>query len=199
MVGTRTSLDLLGVTSLNQSNFCSPTEERLKSLSVTLLDVFHSKDFSHPAVNSVASDIESRHDEDHEIITASGKENLLEVLGDMDEQLAKYHAEFLDCGAKVSEKTGKGTVWILRMLTGLPDGLRRESVSVLNWERRDSEWYCTRYRGLRGAPCSDALSRSEVESEPDSSPDEVWKVVADMDDGLESGLRDWHDSSSISS
>ena len=199
MGGTRTSLDLLGLTSLDRSNCSSPTEERLKSLSLTLLNVLCNKDFNNPAIQYVASDIESHHDAHHETITASGKENLIEALKDMVGVLPNYHAQFLDSGARVSERTGKGTVWVLRMLTGLPDGLRRESVSVLNWERRDSEWVCTKHRGIRGAPCSDAISKSDVESEPDSSPDEMWKVVSDLNDGLEPGPRDWYDSSSISS
>ena len=179
MVGAKTSLDLLGLPSLEKADSASPTEERLKSISVTLLNILNHKKFDNPALRHLALDIESHHDADHETVFASGKENLIEALKSMTDRLPNYHAEFLDSGAKVSERTGKGTVWVLRRLTGLPDGLRRESVSVLNWEKREGEWYCTKHRGMRCAPCSDDLGETELQLDARETvtPDfEIWKL-----------------------
>ena len=155
MPDPQTSLKLLGVTSSGPSDVASPTAEYLKALSVTMLDILNTKDFNVPELRHIAPDIDSHHDAASETINVTSKQSLIDTLRAMTDALPNYHAEFLDSGARVSERTGKGTVWVLRLLSGLPDGLRWESVSALTWERRDGTWYCTKHRGLRGVPWRD--------------------------------------------
>jgi hypothetical protein len=42
-------------------------------------------------------------------------------------------------------------VYLHLFLTGMPDEIRRESVNVLDWQRKGEEWQVTRHGGMRGA------------------------------------------------
>ena len=158
----KTSLEILGIKPSGKGEAPTATEEYLKGLSITLLEILNNKNFEDPSIKHLAPDIYSEHTADHQTVIATSRDDLVDAVQSMVAEIPDYHAEFLDSGAKVTERTGKGTVWVLRLLTGLSDGLRRESVSVLHWELRDGEWLCTKHRGLRSIPWRD-FGESELE------------------------------------
>ncbi|KAK5169154.1 uncharacterized protein LTR77_006463 [Saxophila tyrrhenica] len=120
-----------------------------------MLNCINTKSWDDPCLRYLALDFNTNFDAANETIRATGTEELIGQLQRLLEAVPSYHSTFVDVAAEVNERAGKGTVWVLRTLSGFPDGLRRESVSAMDWERLQGSWYLVRHRGIRGAPGSD--------------------------------------------
>jgi hypothetical protein len=70
----------------------------------------------------------------------------------MIERMPDYHADILNSTATVNEQKGTAAVYLHLFLTGMPDGIRRESVNVLDWQRKGGEWQIIQHNGMRGPP-----------------------------------------------
>lgn len=68
----------------------------------------------------------------------------------------EYHTELIDVTCSVDEKLGYGKTYLLRTCSGLPDGLIRECVAEFSWEKKDEDWFCSKYRALRCFPWHDS-------------------------------------------
>lgn len=96
----------------------------------------------------------------------SGREDYIRRFKQLMVQCPDFHSEVLDASSSVNELTGKGRVWMIRTANNLPDGLRREAVAELTWERKEGDWYCTRMRGIRSFPWD--ANTSDVDDVSDS-------------------------------
>jgi hypothetical protein len=52
--------------------------------------------------------------------------------------------------ADVNDKNGTASVWMLLSVTGQPEGVRMESVTVISWKRSEGKWRAYRQKVIRG-------------------------------------------------
>ena len=63
----------------------------------------------------------------------------------------------------MDEAKGNATVYLHLFLNGMPDGIQRESVNVLDWSRKKGHWLLVRHAGMRGPPpCPHVQSDRDV-------------------------------------
>ena len=127
-------------------------EEYVKALTREFAEALNTKDCSSPIWDHLTTDVHSSHDAGNESISTSSQEELIEKMRRVMDSFPDYHTEVLDVSAEVNETTGSAKAWMLRTCNGFPDGLRRETVCQLTWERRNGDWYCSSYRGIRSFP-----------------------------------------------
>ena len=146
------SLSLLGVRKapLQPCIVESETETYLKFLSTEMTNVLNTKDFTSPIFQHVKSNINTNHDAGELSMKMNSKQRLIDNWSKMMADHPNYHTDIIDINCVVDESYGFGKVWILRTVKGLPDGLVRECVSEMSWEREKGDWYCSGYRGIRG-------------------------------------------------
>ena len=131
-------------------------------------EVLNDRNFNDLMKQYCAPSIQGKHES---MSPASGFEDLQENIRTLLKNCPDYRQEVVSTSARVSERNGTATVWIVQMITGLPDGMWRESVSVLSWERRNSKWVCMSHKGLRGLPFGGELAgpSSEASNEAPTS------------------------------
>ena len=156
----KTSLKLLQYSPPTEIPVSTPTEEYLSSLAMTMFDVLlHKRNFTSPLIHhwdpNITAEIEA-------MPSSAGREALLDNIRNLTMHYPGYHFDVLNSCSKVNERTGKANVWLLTMVTGLPDGVRREAANVLSFQRRDDVWYCTKHRAIRGL-CSGMPSELDLE------------------------------------
>ena len=112
-------------------------------------ETLNNRNFESPWLDYLAPDVIAIHETTP---ISRGRERLIENLRSMIEQMPEYHADILNSTATVNERRGTAVVYIHLFLTGMPDGIRRESVNVLDWVRKGGDWRIARHSGMRGPP-----------------------------------------------
>ena len=147
------SLDLLGINStLPPKPVTSSAEEHVKNLSVTMVLVSNTRDFTHPVFRRIAPTVSSRHEAGNETLRTTTPEELVSGWEAVLHHFPDYRTNIIDVQTSVNHVSGTAKVWLLRTAEGFPDGLRRDVVSELTWTRKDDEWLIVKYRGLRFFP-----------------------------------------------
>lgn len=143
------SLDLLNVSSDTSSPpALTETEEYLRDLTVTLFDeTLNKRNYTTPLLYHWDPNMEQQVEILEPVV---GRHDILENIKALHTGVPNYHMEVINSTAKVTERTGRATVWILQLVHGLPEGVPIESVNVLSWVRKDGEWFCTKHKGIRG-------------------------------------------------
>ena len=145
---TNSSLDLLNVPSDPVSHTLTPTEEYVKDLSVALFEeTLNKKNYNTPLLKHWDPKLLQQHEILEPVV---GTQDVLENIKLLHDANPDYHMQVLNATAKVTERTGRATVWILQLVHESPGSAPIESVNVLSWVRRDGEWYCTKHKGMRG-------------------------------------------------
>lgn len=62
----------------------------------------------------------------------------------------EYFVEIASISASVNEKNGTATVWLLLKVTGHPNTLQRENVTISHWKRKQGQWRAYKQTGMRG-------------------------------------------------
>lgn len=126
------------------------TEDILKQCSEALCnEILNNRNFENPWINYLSPDVVTIHETTP---VAHGRAQLVEGLRKYVALMPDYRAEILSSTAVINEKKGTATVYLHLLLSGMPDGIRRESVNVLTWKRRSGEWQITEHSGMRGPP-----------------------------------------------
>lgn len=126
------------------------TEDFLKEASVAICnDTLNNKDFESSSLDYLAPDVVTIHETTP---VAHSKDQLVDNLRNMMQSMPEYRAEILSTTAVVNEAKGSATVYLHLFLNGMPDGIQRESVNVLDWRKRKGEWLLVRHSGMRGPP-----------------------------------------------
>jgi len=82
--------------------------------------------------------------------TATCRRHFIDSLKRHLKTMPDFHLEVLNSSSEVDEERGKGTVFVFFRLTGVGNHLERESVAVMQWEKRHGEWLCIKHEGMRG-------------------------------------------------
>ena len=127
------------------------TKKHLEDLSEQIFQLCNTRDFSGPIRKHIAPVARISH-ENAEIYD---EKDLITHLEGVVRACPYMHVETLSTSAWVYEETGNATVWLMNEVTGMPNGMRAESVAGLCWECREGEWLCTRYMGLRSVAMVD--------------------------------------------
>lgn len=69
----------------------------------------------------------------------------------------EYHVEVVNVSADVDEESGYAIVYCLLSVTGRPANVRRQSVSVVEWMRRDGQWQYYNATVVRGQDGPDVV------------------------------------------
>ena len=126
------------------------TDDFLKHISVAICnDTLNKKNFESPSLDFLAPDVITIHETTP---VAHNKEQLVDNLRSMMQSMPDYRAEILSTTAVVNEAKGTATVYLHLFLNGMPDGIQRESVNVLEWRRKKGDWLLIRHSGMRGPP-----------------------------------------------
>ena len=126
------------------------TEDYLKRNSEAICnETLNNRNFESPSLAYLAPEVLAIHETTP---ISTGREILIENLRSMMERMPDYHADILNSTAAVNERKGTAAVYLHLFLTGMPDGIRRESVNVLDWVRRGGVWQIVRHSGMRGPP-----------------------------------------------
>ena len=126
------------------------TEDFLKQTSVAICnETLNNKNFESPSLDFLAPDVITIHETTP---VAHNKEQLVDNLRAMMQSMPDYRAEILSTTAVLNEAKGTATVYLHLFLNGMPDGIQRESVNVLEWKRKKGDWLLTRHLGMRGPP-----------------------------------------------
>lgn len=143
-----TSMNFIPIAPATKQRVVLSTEDYLKRNSEAICnETLNNRNFESPWLDYLAPDVIGIHET---IPVVHGKEQLIENLREMLRMMPDYHAEILSTTATVDERKGTATIYLHLFLSGMPDGIRRESVNVLAWERRRGEWLLTNHRGMRG-------------------------------------------------
>ena len=126
------------------------TEEYLKRNSEAICnETLNKRNFESASLDLLAPNVIAMHET---YAVCEGRDALIENLKQTLQAIPNYHADILNTTVVVDERKGCATVYLHLFLNGMPDGIRRESVNVLSWERNDSQWLLTRHAGMRGPP-----------------------------------------------
>ena len=124
------------------------TEDYLKRNSEAICnEILNNRNFHSPWLDYLAPDVVAIHETTSVV---QGRKQLVDNLREMLQTMPDYHADIVNTTATVDERKGSATVYLHLFLSGMPDGIRRESVNVLAWERRKGEWLLTNHKGMRG-------------------------------------------------
>ena len=130
----------LGKSHSTLADLSDSTAEHLRELSTSLLDICNTKNFSDPVLWRLAPNVKVEHES-----FASGKLSFVEHFREVTTQNPQCRLEFVD--TSVSIDGHNAAVWLLLNITGLENGLRAESVGILDWKLTEGVWFCTRHRG----------------------------------------------------
>jgi hypothetical protein len=126
------------------------TEDFLKQTSVAICNAtLNEKNFESPSLDFLAPEVITIHETTP---VAHDKQQLIDDLRSMMQSMPDYRAEILSKTAVVDEAKGNATVYLHLFLNGMPDGIQRESVNVLEWKRKKGDWFIVRHAGMRGPP-----------------------------------------------
>ena len=111
------------------------TGEYLEGLSRTMLDInLNEKDSNHPFIlKHMSESFRGKHDALPKAQSRDAHQEHLTM------HLAKqpdFHCEILNTSSEVDDSRGRATVYLWYEITGLAQGLEREAVAVLSWERK---------------------------------------------------------------
>ena len=135
------------------------TEDYLKGNSEAICnETLNNRNFNSPWLDYLAPDVVAIHEA---TAVVQGRERLITNLRELLQTMPDYHADILNTTAIVNERKGTATVYLHLFLSGMPDGIRRESVNVLAWQRRKGEWLLTKHQGMRG-PIGDGAQFSSL-------------------------------------
>lgn len=124
------------------------TEDYLERNSEAICnETLNNRNFNSPWLDYLAPDVVAIHEATSVV---QGREQLIHNLRELLQTMPNYHADILNTTVTVDERKGTATVYLHLFLSGMPDGIRRESVNVLAWERRKGEWLLTKHQGMRG-------------------------------------------------
>jgi hypothetical protein len=110
------------------------TKEMLQARSLAIFNAINNRSWDDPAFDHMDPDISSHVEGALISATLENKEELIQFVRHLADKVPAYELVIMDCSCKASDKTGKGTVWFLRTLRGIEDGLVCESVTV--WPQR---------------------------------------------------------------
>ncbi|KAK3620463.1 hypothetical protein LTR56_023386 [Elasticomyces elasticus] len=126
----------------------SKTGQQLEKLSVAILDVLNTRNFSDPVLAHLSPLYQSSFG------TKIISNDLASFMRNIDTVLAHnpdYHHLILNTSSEVDEEKGRASVWVSHKGTGFPpDEFERESVKVMKWERCSGRWMCMGHSGLVG-------------------------------------------------
>lgn len=131
------------------------TELELERLSRAVIDSINNRSFQAPkklVAKNYRADIDelpktNDYDENEKDFRRVAKEN------------PEYHIDVIDVTPDVDEVSGYAIVYCLLSVRGRPANVRRQSVSVVEWMRKDGSWQyynATVMRGLDGSDCPGA-------------------------------------------
>lgn len=126
--------------------------EYLKNLCMELSEIHNNRDFNTPLFDHLTPEFITTHEAGSETIYSSKKQDALERWRRIFENCPDIHSEVLNVNVQLEGKGERAKVWVLRSVTGLPDGLRAETVGEFDWVRRQGRWWCWAYKGLRSFP-----------------------------------------------
>lgn len=146
----KTSNNFVSIAPATGKTTALSTEDFLKQCSEALCnETLNNRNFESPWIKYLAPDVVTIHETTP---VAHGRDELVEGLRKYVALMPDYRAEILSSTAVVNEKKGTATVYLHLLLSGMPDGIRRESVNVLTWKRLPGEWQITEHSGMRGPP-----------------------------------------------
>lgn len=123
--------------------------EYLESLSRQILNVcLNLKDPYHPMIYKHQSvDFRNKHDA---LPRASNRADHHENLAKHLQEQKNFHVEIFNTSSEVDESRGRATIYLWYEITGLANGIEREAVAVLSWERKQGTWLLMKHIGMRG-------------------------------------------------
>jgi ketosteroid isomerase-like protein len=146
--------DLVPIAPATMKRTTLSTEDYLKRNSEAICnETLNNRNFASPWLDYLAPDVVAIHETTPAVY---GKDQLVENLRHMMEMMPDYHAKIVNTTVTVNEQKRTATVHLHLFLTGMPDGLHRESVNVLTWQQREGQWLLTCHSGMRG-PISDGV------------------------------------------
>ena len=126
------------------------TGEYLETLSRDILGVnLNLKDTSHPLVmKHMSPEFRGKHDA---LPKASSRDDHQDNLQKHLAEQPHFHVEVLNASSDVDESRGRATVYLWYDISGIAQGLEREAVAVLSWERKQGTWMIMKHSGMRGS------------------------------------------------
>jgi hypothetical protein len=153
-VDTSGSLGML----LSQQNSTDKQKNGRKSNNTKMLEKLATKmvmhiarhDFDHPDIKKYLIDDYAAYLEYQSKPFMKGREAFVENYRAFAKANPGYGLVVESIHADTNEKNGTSAVWMLLKVTGHPEGVIRESVTVQTWKRGDGMWKAHRQTGIRG-------------------------------------------------
>lgn len=117
-----------------------------EELSRQLIHLFNDHSFQHPLLSHVTRSFRSEQD----IIPSESSEDYYRQRRNWVLEYPEYHLEILRLFTEMDETAGKAKVWTFIEVTGHPPGVRRHSITIMHWRRRQDEWLYYKREGVRG-------------------------------------------------
>lgn len=125
------------------------TGDYLESLAKSILEInLNQKDSDHPLIiKHMSPQFRGKHDALPKATTRNEhQDNLKKHLAAQPD----FHVIILNSSSEVDDSRGRATVYLWYEISGLSNGLEREAVAVLSWERRQGIWMVVKHQGMRG-------------------------------------------------
>ncbi|KAF2169529.1 hypothetical protein M409DRAFT_19942 [Zasmidium cellare ATCC 36951] len=127
----------------------TPATSELETLTRTVIDAINARSYQ-PIHNLVASTYKADLDD---ISRSDSYDQDVTQLWNLSSDNPGYRVEVMEVEADVDERGGYAIVYCLLSVTGRPANIRRQSVSIVEWMRRNGQWQfykATLMRGLDG-------------------------------------------------
>jgi len=146
-----TSLDILNpqpwVPRTSKSD-SSETEQMLEQLSKGLVEVFCANDWASPLLAYVNPQFQAYID--YSSAQVRSLQEHIDFHKSMHEQYPGYVYEVQAVSADVDEVKGLASTWTTLRVTGHPQKIQRESITVFWWRRKQGMWRVYKQFGVRG-------------------------------------------------